>query len=78
MVLVRPAVGGVEQERVALSLAWGEPLEVDAQVDHPHPLRRDAEPLDDRLLDVLADRDHESALSDRGPVRDPAVGELCT
>ena len=78
MVLVRPSVRRVEQERLAFSLARAEPLEVDPEVDHSHPLRRDAEPLHDRLLYVLADREHEPALSDCGPVRDPPVGALRT
>src|SRR6185503_5846981 len=68
VVLVRPAVGRVEQEWLARLVPWAQPLQVDAEVDRAHALRWNAEPFDDRLLDVLADRDHEPALAESGPV----------
>ena len=76
VVLVRPAVSGVQQERLARPFTGAQPLEVEAEVDHAHALGWNAEPLDDRLLDVLTDRDHEPALTDGGAVGDAAIRTL--
>ena len=59
VVLVWPAVGRIEHERLARDVAGREPLEVDPEVDRPHALRRERQPLDQRLACVLGYRDHD-------------------
>jgi len=76
MILVLPAVRGVEEERLARATVRREPLVVDGQVDRAHPLGIEAEPLDQRFAGVLADRDHDPALAHRPAVHEAPVGEL--
>ena len=76
MVLVRPAVGRVEDERLARHVGGREALDVDAEVDRPHALGRKREPVDQRLAPVLRDRDHDPRPPSARAVEVAAVREL--
>ena len=77
MVLVRPPVGRVEQERLALAGSLErEPLVVDAVVDHPHAFRGVTETLDEVVANVFADGDHDPARHDRAAVDVAPVAQL--
>ena len=76
VVLVRPAVGGVEEERLALTVVRREALVVDAEVDRADALGRQLVALQQRLPRVLGDRDHEAAPLHRPPVDGAPVREL--
>ncbi len=81
VVLVRPRVRRVEQERLARNVGRRETLEVDAQVDRAHPLGLERQPLDERLARVLRDRDHDprpagARAVERAPVRELPAREV--
>jgi hypothetical protein len=78
VVLVRPPVRGIEQERRPATFLSrrGEPLEIDRQMDRAHALRRESEPLDQRLAGVLGDRDHDPAAPDRPAIDNAPICEL--
>ena len=76
VVLVRPAACRVEQKPLARLVSRPKDLVVDSEVDRPHPLLREPEPLDERPCGVLGDGQDETASSSR-PAVDPApVGAL--
>ena len=76
MVLVRPRVRRVEEERLARLVAGLEELVVEPQVDHLDAIRLELHPLDEALLHVPADRDHRAGVVERPAVREPAVEPL--
>ena len=76
VVLVGPAVGRVEEERLSFALVGAEARRVDAEVDDANAFRLDAQALDDRLLHVCADCDDQAAGADAASVGKPSVREL--
>ena len=78
VVLVPPAVGGVEQKRFALPFVRGETFVVDAEVNRADTRWAQAVALEQRCPRVLRDGDQEPAALHRPAVGRAAVHVLCT
>ena len=78
VVLVRPAVGGVEEKRFTLPLVRGETFVVDAGVNRADTRWAQAVALEQRPPRVLRDGNQEAAALHRPAVGGAAVRVLCT
>ena len=76
VVFVRPAVGRVEEKRLALGVARPEARVVDAAVDGAHALGIESQPLDQGPPGKLADGDHDPAPTHRPAIDELPIGEL--